>query len=107
MQVFTQQLEPWGDAEIDHDHFGGLGQIVADGCGCSGNVVLSETCAVVCDIDGERIGGRLFFPWSEVAADNLVCKCARAAELEFDGCGLGGFDVLEDELMKQIVVLRG
>ena len=107
LQIFAEQIKAWGNTEVDHDHVGGFGKIVVDGCGGGGDIVLSKVCAVVCDIDGERIGRRLLFPWREVAADNLVGKRASAAEFQVDGLRLASVDSLEDELMNEVVVLCG
>ena len=62
LQVFAQQIEAGRDAEIDHDHVGGLGEIVADGHRLGGYIVLRQMGAVVGNVDGERLGGGLLFP---------------------------------------------
>src|ERR1700677_2801475 len=67
LQVLAEQIETGRYAKVDHDHVGGLGEVVADGGGGGGDVVLGETRAVIRDIDGERLRGRLLFPRSEVA----------------------------------------
>ena len=99
--------KPGGNAEVDHDHVGGLGEIVADGDLGGGDVILGQLGAVVGDVHGERLGGGPLLPGSEGAADDLVGEAAGAFKLELHGVGLLCVDALEDELMQQVVVLRG
>ncbi len=87
LQVFAEQVEARRDAEIDHDHVGGLCQVVADGNRVGGDVVLRQLRAVVGHVDRQRFGRRLLLPRSEVAADDLVRETASAFELELHVVG--------------------
>ncbi len=62
LQVFAEKVEAGRDAEVDHDHVGGLGEVVFDGGGGGGDVVLGEVGAVVGDVDGERLAVRVLRP---------------------------------------------
>ena len=42
LEVFAEEVEAGRDAEIDHDHVGGLREVVADGGGGGDDVVLGE-----------------------------------------------------------------
>ena len=128
LQVFAEQVEPGRNAEIHHHHVRSLGQIVFDGGGGSGDVVLRKVRAVISHVDGKRFLRGLLVPRNEVASDDLVGQSAFSLEADFDCISVARFfnaassqlsldgvlldsvflalDSLEHELMQQIVVLR-
>jgi hypothetical protein len=91
LQVFAEQVKAGRNAEIHHHHVRGLGQIVFDGRGGSGDVVLREVSAIIGNVYGKRFVCRFLVPRNEVASDNLVGQAALTLEADFNCISVARF----------------
>ncbi len=90
LQVFTEQVKSRRNAQINHYHVRGLGQVVPYRRGGGGDIVLRQTRAVVGHVNGERLVLRLLVPGKEVTPHHLIRETSLAFKADFHGVAAFG-----------------